>query len=253
MIYPILVCNLLVNRLFIDSLQSADRDFDLQPEQFHYLRRVLRLQTGDRFIVFNGQGKVWLAQLGEASGQLLKEIEESSELSVMVSLLIALPKGNGFEDIVRCTTELGVSRLIPVVSDRTILKPSAAKVQRWRKIAAEAAEQSERQLVPQIFEPISFAQALQESTHFAQNCYLCATRRNDDHLLDRISSPLPNSILMATGCEGGWTPNEIEAAIATGFEPVTLGRRILRAVTAPIAALSCLVGEIERNKRLNSD
>jgi 16S rRNA (uracil1498-N3)-methyltransferase len=136
-----------------------------------------------------------------------------------------------------------------VDSDRTILKPSEAKVQRWRKIAAEAAEQSERQLGPQILEPISFAQALQESKHFAQNCYLCATRRHDNHLLDRISSPLPHSILIATGCEGGWTPAEIEAAIAIGFEPVSLGRRILRAVTAPIAALSCLVGEIERKKK----
>jgi 16S rRNA (uracil1498-N3)-methyltransferase len=58
---------------------------------------------------------------------------------------------------------------------------------------------------------------------------------------------------MATGCEGGWTPTEIEAAIAMGFEPVSLGQRILRAVTAPIAALSCLVGEIERKKTFNSD
>jgi 16S rRNA (uracil1498-N3)-methyltransferase len=238
----------LVYRLVIDSLQAADRDCDLQPDQLHYLRRVLRLQPGDRFIALNGQGKVWLAQLRETSAKLLQEIDESSELPMTISLMIALPKGNSFEEIVRCTTELGVSRLIPVISDRTILKPSDAKVQRWRKIAAEAAEQAERQLVPQIFDPLPFVQALSEFTSLASHRYFCVTRREDGHLLDQLPSPLPDAVLMATGCEGGWTPAEIETAIAFGFEPVALGRRILRAVTAPIAALSCLVGEIERDR-----
>jgi 16S rRNA (uracil1498-N3)-methyltransferase len=236
----------LVYRLVIETLPSPDQTVELQPDQRHYLRRVLRLQTGDRFIVLNGQGKVWLAQLGETAATLLQEVKESSELPLTISLLVAIPKGNGFEDIVRCTTELGVSRLIPVISDRTILKPSDAKVQRWRKIAAEAAEQSERQIVPQIFEPIAFAQALSEVKSLTPHRYLCATRRKDGHLLDQLPSPLPSAVLIATGCEGGWTNQEIEAAIATGFEPVSLGHRILRAVTAPIAALSCVVGEIER-------
>lgn len=236
----------MVYRLVIDSLQAADLIFDLQPDQRHYLRRVLRLQTGDRFIALNGQGKVWLAQLGETTATLLQEIDELSELPLTISLMVALPKGNGFEEIVRCTTELGVSHLIPVISDRTLLKPSDAKIQRWRKIAAEAAEQSERQIVPQIFEPLAFSQALSEVTRLAPHRYLCATRREDQHLLDQLPSPLSSAVLIATGCEGGWTTAEIDAAIAFGFEPVSLGRRILRAVTAPIAALSCLVGEIER-------
>lgn len=235
-------------RLAIDPQQLDNCFLNLLPEQNHYLRRVLRLNKGDRFLVLNGLGEVWIAQLDDRGARILEPVAESKELPTAIFLLVVLPKGSGFEDIVRSTTELGVSTLIPAIGDRSLLKPSANRLQRWRRIAAEAAEQSERQIVPAIFDPLPFARAVEEAQHLSVHRYICATRRSDPHLLTAVPSPLPPSLLLATGCEGGWTPSELDLAVAYQFLPVSLGKRILRAVTAPIAALACLVGEIERDR-----
>ena len=98
----------------------------------------------------DGSGQTWLAQLDQDQANLLNPLTESGELSTQVTLLVALPKGSGFEEIIRPCTELGVSHFIPVISDRTLLKPSPQKLERWQRIAQEAAEQSERQRVPTI-------------------------------------------------------------------------------------------------------
>ena len=234
-------------RLVLETLQNSDEIIVLTVQQKHYLKRVLRLKDGDNFVAMDGQGKVYLAQFINESAQIIKPLKESTELPIPVTLIIALPKGNGFEDIVRCCTELGVNTLIPVISQRTLLKPSLQKVERWRKIATEAAEQSERQIVPIIVEPISFAQSLKNVAESNFNCYICITRKKANHLLNYLYTPQTAPLIIATGCEGGWTDEEVSDAIAVGFQPVTLGPRILRAVTAPIVALSLISSAIEYN------
>ncbi|GBF81835.1 16S rRNA (uracil(1498)-N(3))-methyltransferase [Aphanothece sacrum] len=234
-------------RLVLETLQNPDDFIVLTDQQKHYLKRVLRLKDGDNFVGMDGQGKVYLAQFINESAQIIKPLKESTELPIPVTLIVALPKGNGFEDIVRCCTELGVNTLIPVISQRTILKPSLQKVERWRKIAIEAAEQSERQIVPIILEPVSLAQSLKNVADNDINCYICITRQKTNHLLTYLSTPQTVPLIIATGCEGGWTDEEVSDAIAVGFQPVTLGPRILRAVTAPIVALSLISSAIEYN------
>ncbi|MDB9337574.1 RsmE family RNA methyltransferase, partial [Nodularia spumigena] len=128
----------------------------LTKEQQHYLVRVLRLRTGDRFIAMDGKGKWWLTQLESEQAQVLETLTVETELSVAITLMVALPKGNGFDDIIRYSTELGVTCIAPLLSDRTLLNPSPQKLERWRRIATEAAEQSERAFVPTILEPVSF-------------------------------------------------------------------------------------------------
>ncbi|ACK69626.1 protein of unknown function DUF558 [Gloeothece citriformis PCC 7424] len=233
-------------RLVIEPTQKQQEWVNLTEQQLHYLRRVLRLKNGAHFIVMDGQGNVWNAILHENSAQLLDIITTSTELSIKLTLMVALPKGNGFEDIVRSCTELGVNTFIPVISERTLLNPSPQKVERWRKIAIEAAEQSEREIIPQIFEPINFPTALTKIKEIETNKYICVTRREEvNHLFIHLQKPLLNSLVVATGPEGGWTNLEVQTAIKAGFEPVSLGRRILRAVTAPvyIASLVSAVGE----------
>ena len=154
-----------LQRIAIEPSQIQENEIVLNNEQLHYLVRVLRLAPGSNFIVMDGQGKWWLAQFGEKSAQIIQELENHQrELSIAVTLIIALPK-NGFDEVVRCTTELGVSQIIPVISDRTVLKPSPQKLQRWQKIAKEAAEQSERVIVPKILEPCSFKSALSSNNN----------------------------------------------------------------------------------------
>lgn len=223
-------------RLVIASAQKQEEFIILTPEQQHYLRRVVRLRDKECFVAMDGQGRAWVALFAGATAQILEPLEDSTELAIAVSLSIALPKGNGFEQIARCCTELGVTAFVPILSDRTLLQPSANKLDRWRKIVQEAAEQSERQIVPTIAEPVAFHKAI-ETTGEA-NRYICVARREAPHLLETLHNARPKNIVIATGPEGGWSAEEVEQAIAAGFQAVSLGRRILRAVTAPIAALS---------------
>lgn len=225
-------------RLIIEPEQQQDQKIELTPQQCHYLRGVVRLQNGDRFLSLNGQGKIWLTELKAQSGQILEEIAENKELTLPISLIVALPKGNGFDDIVRCSTELGVTTLIPVISERTLLKPSSRKIERWRKIAIEATEQCERQIVPSIQDPLDLVSALKTVSISNLQTYLCVTRHNVPNLFTYLQKKPLNPLLIATGPEGGWTETEIKAMLKEGFTAVSLGNRILRAITAPITALS---------------
>ena len=140
-----------------------------------------------------------------------------------------------------------MNQLQPLISDRTILKPSPNKLKRWRKIAQEAAEQSERQIVPHIFEPVKFIAAIKQNTS-NQDKYICVARGDTPTLWSCLQQQTPSEIVIATGCEGGWTDGEVEQAIAVGFQPVSLGNRILRAITAPIVASSIVTAIIEQKK-----
>lgn len=236
----------MVYRLVIQPTQIKKETIELTPQQQHYLLRVLRMKKGDRFIAMDGQGLCWWAEIEETSACLKESINLSSELPVTITLAVALPKGNSFEQIVRCGTELGVSVFVPVISDRTLLKPSEHKLQRWRKIAIEAAEQAERQIVPTIAEPNLFRELLNSPIYTDYDCYLCVARGDVPHFGNDIQRSVNKNIIIATGPEGGWTTKEIENAIAVGWQPVSLGKRILRAVTAPIVALSLASAAIER-------
>jgi 16S rRNA (uracil1498-N3)-methyltransferase len=196
------------------------------------------MNNSDRIIVMDGQGQSWLAQLEGNLAHIIEPITTSTELPLPITLITALPKGSGYEDIVRCCTELGVNTFIPVISDRTILKPSPNKVERWRKIATEAAEQSERQIVPQIINPIKFTQAIKQTINSESDRYICVARGELPTLWSCLTKVLEREIIIATGCEGGWTPEEVEKAIEQGFQPVSLGNRILRAITAPMVAVT---------------
>ncbi len=232
-----------LQRIAIAPSQLQQQHIFLTKEQQHYLGRVLRLREGDRFIAMDGKGKSWLAQLAGEQAQVLEILTVKTELPVSITLMVALPKGNGFDEIVRCCTELGVTCIAPVLSDRTLLHPSPQKLERWRRIAAEAAEQSERSFVPTILEPVTFSTGLSSVTNSQK--YICVARGDFPHLKNCLEEKRQETIVIATGPEGGWTKQEIENAIALGFQPVSLGRRILRAVTAPVVALSLITAACE--------
>ncbi|WP_138501262.1 16S rRNA (uracil(1498)-N(3))-methyltransferase [Nostoc sp. PA-18-2419] len=238
-----------LQRIAIAPSQLQQQQILLSKEQQHYLVRVLRLHEGDRFIAMDGKGKSWLVQLAGEQAQVLEPISVETELPVTITLIVALPKGNGFDEVVRCCTELGVTSIAPVLSDRALLHPSPQKLERWRRIAAEAAEQSERSFVPTILEPVTFNTGLSSvidplSLANSQQ-YICVARGEFPHLRDCLHYKEQETIVIATGPEGGWTKQEIENAIAVGFQPVSLGRRILRAVTAPVVALSLITAACE--------
>ena len=249
-----------LQRLAIAPGQIHQGQVYLTAEQKHYLLQVLRLQAGDAFIAMDGQGACWRALLDRvdnATGAVLQatladSVAMETELPVPVTLIAALPKGNGFDQVLRHSVELGVAAIAPAISERTLLSPSPQKRLRWQRIAREAAEQSERTTVPAVLEPEPFAACLQNWQSVPLR-YLCVARGAAPHLwpcLQQAMQQRPDrqglgAIAIATGPEGGWTDEEIAAAIAAGYQPVSLGCRILRAVTAPLVALSLVAANLE--------
>jgi 16S rRNA (uracil1498-N3)-methyltransferase len=239
-----------LQRLTIALHQYTNQTITLTPEQQHYLTRVLRLRDGDRFIAICAQEPWQLAELKNAQtqAQCLEPLSIQTELEQPITLCAALPKGQGFDEVVRAVTELGITTLVPILSARTVANPSNHKVERWRRIATEAAEQSCRQIVPEIYEPLPFEQlwSLVQSDRFApQQRFICVTDDTAPNLLDALTTLPQMGILIMVGPEGGWTPAEQAGSIAQDFSPVSLGRRILRAITASIAVVSVLATRID--------
>ncbi len=242
----------MVQRITIDAEQQQGNLLLLSAEQTHYLRRVLRLNSGDRFIAQDGKGEQWLAALSDLidRADILESIASSTAArpAAPLRLAAALPKGNSFDQVVRQATELGVTHIYPLLSDRTLLKPSHNRLSRWQRIAQEASEQSERVTVPEIFPPIDFQQFIVQSDWQGIR-YICATRQNSPHLLSKIQSTLLSvdspDVTLLIGPEGGWTPIEITVATENDYEIVSLGSAILRAVTASVTALSLVVAARE--------
>jgi 16S rRNA (uracil1498-N3)-methyltransferase len=235
-----------LQRLMIAAHQCRQNLITLTLEQQHYLSRVLRLQAGDRFIALCDPD-LWLAELqADQTAALIEQLSVQSELVQPITLCAALMKGQGFDEVVRATTELGITSLVPLLSDRTIMNPSDQKLERWRRIAIEAAEQSCRQRVPDIQPVIPFEKALTlYPVSDSQNRLICVTDQNALNLIRTLEKLPKLGMLIMVGPEGGWTPAEQDLAIAQGFIPVSLGHRILRAVTASIAVVSVISTYLE--------
>lgn len=246
-----------LRRLVVLPSQLKDDWLELSDQQQHYLRRVLRLQAGDRFVVMDGHGHAWLAQLQQdvsRQATVLAPLQTNTELPIDLTLVAALPKGNGFDEVVRQVVESGVNRIQPVISDRTLLHPGDHKVARWQRIAQESAEQAERLILPTIDAPLTLTQWLQSEQESDPKIrrYLCVTRQPAPHLFHCLTTNNPMlaaDIHLAIGPEGGWTESEIERAISVGYQPVSLGARIFRTVTAPIAAIALIAACYESQQR----
>jgi 16S rRNA (uracil1498-N3)-methyltransferase len=237
-----------LQRITIEPSQIQSNNITLTAEQQHYLSRVIRLKNGDTFNAIDGTGKLYSCQLATGTAEIVETIiAVDRQLDRSIILICALPKGNNFDDIVRACTELGVTSIIPALSDRTLLQPSPQKLQRWRKIAQEAAEQSERYLIPTIAEPEPLKTIFGQLPTPSQK-YLCEARGEYPHLLNCLQSTQVDDtpIVVAIGPEGGWTDLEIQLAIENNFQLVSLGQHILRTITAPIVALSIVSAIIDR-------
>jgi len=224
----------------------------LTPEQRHYLGQVLRLKAGDGFwAIPQGQEQWWQMTLGEnlEFGIVCGTVPNARELAVEVQLAIALPKT--MDQLIPAVSQLGVKRVIPVYSDRTIWQPhrppASHKWQRWQRLAEEASELSLRCVVPQICPAVPFSQFVSQCT--SSHRYIAVTQPAT-HLLalwqKQFSPPMvEQQLTIAIGCEGGWTGEEVALAQQYGFIPVSLGDRIFSASTAPVVALAIINAVIE--------
>ena len=225
-------------RLTIHPRQIQGQQVQLTPGQSHYLGRVLRLSAGDEFIAMDGQGHWWRAQLlTPTTAQLGEPLPVWRELPAPIALLMGIPKGDGMDQVVRQATELGVRQIWPLITERTQVHPGFGRIERWRRIATEAAEQSWRQWIPEVFPAQPLVTAVTQVG--AMPKLVCDPAPERPHLVTLLP-PEPAALAILIGPEGGWSPAEMAWLQDQGAQVVSLGRRVLRTVTAPVVALALI-------------
>ncbi|MCR4426201.1 MAG: 16S rRNA (uracil(1498)-N(3))-methyltransferase [Firmicutes bacterium] len=224
-----------------------------------HIRTVLRLGVGDGILITDGAGTEHVSRICRfAQGAVFARIEATAhpvrEPKVPLQLIQALPKSDKMDFVVQKCTEIGVSRFVPVITDRTIPRPDASRavdrVARWRRVAGEAAKQCGRGRIPDV-EPITdLANAARSCTQAGGLLLLpweLERTRTLRHALDTLDPESRPSVSFAVGPEGGFSHSEVEAACDLGAVTVTLGHRILRTETAGIVMASIILyhmGEI---------
>lgn len=222
----------------------------------NHICNVLRMKAGEQFYVNDGtaSGK-YLCELQSVAQdrvlcRILHRITETSELPCEIVLYQGLPKADKMELIVQKAVELGVSRIVPVATRNSVVKlddkKAQAKITRWQGIAEAAAKQSKRDVIPVVGGLMTLKEALQEAEAFDVSMMPYENAEGMDFTRRLLSDVRPGQrIAVFIGPEGGFDTKEVEAALANGTKPITLGRRILRTETAGLAVLSMLVYVLE--------
>ena len=240
------------HRFYAERLPAPGSAVRLSAEEGRHLGRVLRLRNGTRVLIFDGRGRQHEATVTDDDSrrpvlQLGAAVAAAPEPAVDVTLGMTVLKGRKLDTVIRDATTLGVTAIVPLVT-RHARSGGNERVggrlgDRWRGIAVAAAKQCGRAVVPTIHSPVTFGGFIESAPPQAIRLLLvepaaagASTATTD--VLRR--EPRPACAALAIGPEGGWTDDEIRAAEAAGFRPLTLGRRTLRAETAPLAALAVL-------------
>lgn len=226
----------------------------LLDEDAHHALRVMRLKAGDGVIVCDGEGSVWRAEIACASPRevvvrLVEPLAEDRELPVEVALAQSLPKGDKMDLILQKGTELGVGRFVPLVSARTVVKldekKAAQRQARWARIVKEAFEQSRRTLLPRV-EPVRRWDEVLRLAGDYDAALLAYEGEGTVPLGTVLSLVRPGQrVLALIGPEGGFAPEEVQAARAAGFVPVSLGKRVLRTETAGLFLMAAIAYRFE--------
>ncbi|GIP35849.1 16S rRNA (uracil(1498)-N(3))-methyltransferase [Paenibacillus sp. J2TS4] len=248
-----------MQRYFIHPDRFTDDSVDITGEDAHHLVRVMRAAIGDQVICCDGIRREWIVRIssiedGLVRAELVEPLGRSSEPGVRITIAQSLPKGDKMELVIQKGTEIGAASFLPFVSERTIVqydgKKEAKRLERWSKIAKEAAEQAHRSRVPELASPASWKQLLTlvREADLALFCYEKEETRQlrpliRDKLAEARSSGQPPRVVVIIGPEGGFTEREALEAEAAGCVPVSLGRRILRTETAAMVALTCILYE----------
>ena len=246
-----------MHRFYIAPENWDPQGLALRGSEAHHARNVLRMQAGDKLVLFNGEGRELTAEITNVADDeiRLRKLHESETAPLRCRIVLgqAIPKGKNMDLIVQKAVEIGAAEIAPIISDRTIVQldseSASQKQTKWQQIAIEAAKQCGQNWLPEVQTPRTLAQ------------FLAAQRRTDLELIGSLQSdalPLkqilaeyvsahgdrPASVLMFIGPEGDFTPAELNLARSHGARPITLGPIILRVETAALYCLSVLSHEL---------
>ena len=230
-------------RLFVPAARLTGARLTLAGDEHQHVARVLRARPGDTLTLFDGAGHEidgTIVTVGKHEVELTLGAPRTGMVTtspVAITLLVAVPRGERMELIVQKTTELGVGRIVPVVTDRSVVRPDDKHRARWERIAREAARQCGRADVPIVDAPASLAEAVSAPDLPATRLALWEAERGRSlraHFAGAATAPTA----LLVGPEGGFAAEEIAVAAAAGFVAVGLGPRILRVETAAIVAVA---------------
>jgi 16S rRNA (uracil1498-N3)-methyltransferase len=217
-------------------------------DESHHLARVLRLKAGDTVVAVDGTGHDFTVRLddvgAEATGTIVGVAPRETESPFAITLVQGLPKGDKMDAIVRAVTELGVARVAPAVTARTVVRLDAARavarLTRWQRVAREAAKQCGRARLPAIEAARPLADCLAEPAP-ASVLRLCFWEEDRTPLAECLASlAAPSAATVVVGPEGGLTREEVDAARAAGWRVAGFGPRVLRTETAGPAIVAAL-------------
>ena len=239
------------------QINITDKSVIITGSDVNHLKNVLRMKPGQEISVCNGvDGMEYRCGIVSLeSDKVICELrlvkEDNAELPSKVYLFQALPKSDKMELIVQKAVELGVYQIIPMVTKRCVVKlderKAASKIARWQTIAEAAAKQCRRGIIPQVTEVLSFSQAVKKSNDMNVRLIPYEMAEGMEKTRKIIDDLRPGqTIAVFIGPEGGFEKEEVQEARASGVEPVTLGRRILRTETAGMTVLSWILYRIEQ-------
>lgn len=239
-----------MKRIFLADVSG--NEVTIGGDEAHHLAYSLRARRGEKITAVDSAGKCAVIELVDFERDKIKarRISELQQVVTERKIILAdcLPKQNRFETIIEKSTELGVDRIEPLISERTIVRPDGdrekSKLERWKKIAKEAAEQCARDTIPEIVNVRKLGDWLKEITPLDDTLLLFCWESEQDTTVREVLSNYRTSggekIIVLIGPEGGFSQREVDAIKSAGGKSVTLGKRVLKTDTAAISVLAMI-------------
>ena len=240
-----------MSRFYVPHNSIRKNIIRIRGREAHHVRDVMRLRVGDEITAFDGTGYEYVGAIDEISkSEIIAKINKKIKKEIgnfRLALVQAIPKLNKMDLIVEKATELGVEKIIPIITGRTVVvideTKMGSKINRWKKLAIEASKQSGRVTVPEINEIKSFEDSLSYIKDYGLAVIPCLCE-GTAKLKDILKNNGVESAILYIGPEGDFTEDEIKMAKSMGAKPVSLGKEILRSETAAVSALSVLNYEL---------
>ena len=243
-----------MNRFFVEPDAISGTQVTIPDETAAQIRKVLRLKEGTRVQFLDNRGWVYDSEIHylsekQLSAEVLEKRPAENEPDVCISLYVGLTQREKFEWMLQKCTEAGVGRVIPMVTERSLIRSTAdvaAKRERWEKILKEASEQCGRGRIPVLCPAVTFPEAVRQGSS-ADLKLFCWEEEKQRSLREQLQAlpHRPKEIAVMVGPEGGFSGEEAQSARAAGWQPVTLGKRIYRMETAALAAVMLTLYELE--------